>query len=79
MQSLIGKRVKNKPRSNVLRFFESKNKYVFYIRRVVYTPEDYELNFRIPFDELVRRYYQAIFELRVENINATSYEEYADL
>jgi len=64
----VGKRIKNKPRSYILRYFNSKNKYIFYVRRVIFTPDDYELNFRIPFEELKRRYYQGVFDLNVENI-----------
>lgn len=77
--SLIGKRVTNKPRSNTLRYFEDKAKSAIYVRRVIFSPEDYELNFRMPFGELYRRYYQCLYELKIENITAETYEEYVDI
>lgn len=58
LKNFIGKSVSSKPRSNILRYFEKKNKYVFYIRRVIFDPEDYTLDFRMTLDELKRRYYQ---------------------
>lgn len=77
--SLIGKRVTKKPRDNILRYFEDKAKSALYVRRVIFGPEDFELNFRMPFGELYRRYYQCIYELKVGIINAETYEEYVDI
>jgi hypothetical protein len=58
MKSLIGKSVSSKPRNNILRYFEKKDKYAFYIRRVIFDPQDYTLDFEMTMDELKRRFYQ---------------------
>jgi hypothetical protein len=58
MQRFVGHSVTSKPRNNTLRFFEPKNKYAFYVRRFIFHPEDYTLAFRIPIEELKRRFYQ---------------------
>lgn len=66
-KSLVGKHVTKKPRPNILKFFGGKN-YLFYLRRVIFLPEDYTFNIRMKDDEIKLRYYQAIFDLKVENI-----------
>jgi hypothetical protein len=50
---------------------------VFYVRRVVFLPQDFTFEFRMKRDELKLRYYQALFDLKVENV-VLSPEEYAD-
>lgn len=75
---LSGKRITKKPRNNIIKYFNEKS-YMFYLRRVFFYPRDFTLEFRFKDDdEIKRRYYQALFDLRVENIILESPEEYVD-
>lgn len=53
--------------TDILEFFNQKT-HIFYVKRVVFTPEDFALNFRMKEDELKLRFFQAVFDLKVENI-----------
>jgi len=76
-KKFIGKRVTKKPRKNIIEYFKEKN-YMLYVRRVMFGPDDFSLNFRIPIKELRLRYYQVVFDIKVQNINLPSADEYLD-
>lgn len=77
LKSMIGKRVTKKPRANIIHYFGEKNT-MFYMRRIIFHPHDFTLEFRITDEELKLRYYQALFDLKVENILLDSFEDYVD-
>lgn len=74
---LFGKKVTKKMSSDILDFFDSKS-HIFYVKRVVFKPQDYSLEFRMKDDELKLRFFQAVFDLKVENIilSIKDYEEF---
>ena len=76
-----GKKVTKKMNSDILEFFKAKDS-IFYMKKVIFRPEDYKLEFRMNEDELKLRSYQAVFDLRVENIlldKASEHVNYAGL
>lgn len=67
VNKFFGKKVTKKMNSDILDYFEGKT-HVFYVKRVVYKPKDFKLDFRMTEDELKLRFFQAVFDLKVENI-----------
>ena len=60
-----------------IEYFKEKN-YMLYSRSVLFGSEDFSLNFRIPIKELRLRYYQVVFDLKVQNIHLPSPDDYLD-
>lgn len=77
---LFGKKVTKKMSKEILEFFDGKS-HVFYVKRVIFHPEDFSFDFRMKDDELKLRYYQAVFDLKVSNIVLTlpEYVEFCGL
>lgn len=80
MTNWYGKKVTKKMNSDILEFFKAKDS-IFYMKKVIFRPDDFNLEFRMNEDEIRLRLYQAVFDLRVENIllDASEYVHFAGI